>query len=251
MFFTAKQIADSITALADVHPFYGITFLVCKKEELPVGKTIEFALDAKTASFLRQHHRINPASQWFFQPFKPFKSVEDWVRPKYPSSGLQSVNTRTFPTAFLHEHNSRVWGWAPGYVSILVFQADQVSWDDLQLYIPPAPDSEPEQGRTLAYLEIRGLDPADHFVLEPANRLTLITGDNGLGKTFLLECAWWALTGIWADRPAFPNPGTRKDKIEITFTIEGRHSKPEQKTITFDWKTSSWPQPRKRPTIPG
>lgn len=316
MFFTAQQIADSITALADVHPFYGITFLVCKKEELPVGNTIEFALDAKTASFLRQHHRINPASQWFFQPFKPFKSVEDWVRPKYPSSGLQSVNTRTFPTAFLHEHNSRVWGWAPEYVSILaaklsrkkkipafhlavwlykdkdwpensspesiidffikdfhitieetaalfdtspssdlssipVFQADQVSWDDLQLYISPAPDSEPEQGGTLAYLEIRGLDPADHFVLEPANRLTLITGDNGLGKTFLLECAWWALTGIWADRPAFPNPGTQKDKTEITFTIEGRHSRPEKKTIAFDWKTSSWPQPRKRPTIPG
>src|SRR5262245_46067501 len=119
MFFTAKQIANSITALADVHPFYGITFLVCKKEGLPVGSKIEFALDAKTASFLRQHHRINPTSQWFFQPFKSSGTSKKWVRPDYPASGLQSINTRTFPNAFLHERNSRVWGWAPNYVSIL------------------------------------------------------------------------------------------------------------------------------------
>ncbi|MBI3796337.1 MAG: AAA family ATPase [Deltaproteobacteria bacterium] len=132
-----------------------------------------------------------------------------------------------------------------------VFQTGRVPWYDLQSYIPPAPDSEPDQGGTLAYLEIRGLGPADRFVLEPAPRLTLITGDNGLGKTFLLECAWWALTGIWTDRLAYPNPGPHKERTEITFTIEGKHSKPEKKTIAFDWSTLTWPQPRKRPTIPG
>lgn len=313
MFFTAEQIASSITALADVHPFHGITFLACKKEKLPVGKTIEFALDAKTDSFLRQYHRINPASQWFFQPFK---SVKKWVRPDYAAKGLQAINTQTFGRTFIHELKSHVWGWAPSYVSLLVsrlpkrkkiptfhlavwlyqhkdwpenssftdiinffikdfqvtaeeiealfdtsppstlsfvrvFQAGKASWYELQPHIPQAPDSEPEQGGTLAYLEIRGLGPADRFVLEPANRLTLITGDNGLGKTVLLECAWWALTGIWAERPIFPSTGTPQEKAEITFTLEGRHSKPEQKTIAFDWKTLSWPQPKKRPTIPG
>lgn len=122
MFFTAKQIANSITALADVHPFHGITFLVCKKEKLPVGETIEFALDAKTASFLRQYHRINPMSKWFFQPFR---SVKKWVRPDYSAKGLQAINTQTFGTAFLHERNTRVWGWVTDYVSVLTSRLPQ------------------------------------------------------------------------------------------------------------------------------
>jgi hypothetical protein len=33
--------------------------------------------------------------------------------------------------------------------------------------------------------------------MELAPRLNLITGDNGLGKSFLLDVAWWALTRKW------------------------------------------------------
>jgi hypothetical protein len=33
--------------------------------------------------------------------------------------------------------------------------------------------------------------------MELAPRLNLITGDNGLGKSFLLDVAWWALTRRW------------------------------------------------------
>lgn len=44
--------------------------------------------------------------------------------------------------------------------------------------------------------------------VELAPRLNLLTGDNGVGKTFLLDIAWWALTGDWAGRPAWPNPET-------------------------------------------
>ena len=35
----------------------------------------------------------------------------------------------------------------------------------------------------------RLIGPAKRLIFEPAKRLNLITGDNGLGKTFLLECA--------------------------------------------------------------
>ncbi len=35
-----------------------------------------------------------------------------------------------------------------------------------------------------------------------------MTGDNGLGKTFLLDIAWWVLTRTWARMPAMPpTPG--------------------------------------------
>jgi hypothetical protein len=108
-----------------------------------------------------------------------------------------------------------------------VFQKEKTSWPDWQPFVPQAPDSKPDQGGTLTYLETRGVGPADRFILEPAERLTLITGDNGLGKTFLLECAWWALTGFWADRPAYPNP--RTTTVGITFEIEGERSHAERK----------------------
>jgi predicted ATPase len=108
-----------------------------------------------------------------------------------------------------------------------------------------------EKEGTLAYLETHGLGPANRFILEPAPRLTLITGDNGLGKTFLLECAWWALTGTWAGRAAFPSPRSQKEQTAITFAIEGKHPRPKRETIAFDWTTLSWPETKKRPTIPG
>jgi len=313
MFFTAEQIAGSIRALSVVHPFHGITFLVCKQEKLPIGNAVEFALDSYTDAFLRQHHRLNPNSQWFFQPFK---SSRRWVRPDYSAKGLQAINTQTFHDAFLHQRNTRLWGWSPNYVAVLamrlpkrnripafdlavwlyrteawpdncttsdvlnrfisefhitkeeeqalfnmslpanlplvhIFQTRAAQWSELQAQIPAAPDAEPEHGGTLAYLEIEGVGPAKKFLLEPARRLTLITGDNGLGKTFLLECAWWALTGVWPDRPAYPTQNREGGAAKITFMIAGERSSPDRKTISFDWKTSSWPEPKNRPTIPG
>lgn len=50
------------------------------------------------------------------------------------------------------------------------------------------------------------VEPADLDVAL-APRLNLLVGDNGLGKTFLLDLAWWALTGTWAQHPAIPRRG--------------------------------------------
>ena len=49
----------------------------------------------------------------------------------------------------------------------------------------------------LEYLELENVGPAPTMEVEFAPRLNLITGDNGLGKSFLLDTAWWALTGAW------------------------------------------------------
>lgn len=316
MYFTATQIAHSIQALANVHPFHGITFLACKRAGLPIGHEIVFPLDAETDKFLRAHHQIDPASDWFFQPFKSSDVQKKWVRPDYSAKGLQAINTQTFGAAFLHERNSRIWGWAPNYVALLearlprkrkipafdlavwlfkdyewlgspgradviahliseydlteteqqalfdlasgpelslaeIYQPNKPEWRDLRPLLPAAPDAKPDQGGTLAYLETRGIGPANTFLLEPATRLSLITGDNGLGKSFLLEAAWWALTGTWAEHPLYPSAAQRNAKAEITFAIKGEQSTAQKRTIAFDWKTLSWPQPKVRPTIPG
>ncbi|QQR43129.1 ATP-binding protein [Myxococcus xanthus] len=46
-------------------------------------------------------------------------------------------------------------------------------------------------------LQLQNVGPAPEMKLELASRLNLITGDNGLGKSFLLDVAWWALTRKW------------------------------------------------------
>ena len=49
----------------------------------------------------------------------------------------------------------------------------------------------------LEYLEIENAGPADYLRLDLAPRLNLLTGDNGLGKSFLLDAIWWILTYSW------------------------------------------------------
>lgn len=55
----------------------------------------------------------------------------------------------------------------------------------------------------LKYLELDNVGPAASMALEFGERLNVITGDNGLGKSFLLDIAWWTYTGKW---PAEVNP---------------------------------------------
>jgi len=118
-YFTATKIADSIEALADVHPFHGITFLACKQANLPVDTSVTFAMDSFTDAFLKEHHQIDPTSDWFFQPFKSSDKNKKWVRPDYAPKGLNAVNTGSFIDAFIHPRASRVWGWNKNYVSFL------------------------------------------------------------------------------------------------------------------------------------
>lgn len=44
----------------------------------------------------------------------------------------------------------------------------------------------------------------NHIEMLLSSRLNIITGDNGLGKTFLMDCAWWALTNTWTGNEARP-----------------------------------------------
>ena len=46
----------------------------------------------------------------------------------------------------------------------------------------------------LERLQLDNVGPAPTMAMELAPRINLITGDNGFGKSFLLDVAWWALT---------------------------------------------------------
>ncbi len=46
----------------------------------------------------------------------------------------------------------------------------------------------------IKHLKMSNVGPAPVLELEFGERLNLLTGDNGLGKSFLLAIIWWSLT---------------------------------------------------------
>src|SRR5512132_3851139 len=54
---------------------------------------------------------------------------------------------------------------------------------------------------------------------ELGERLNVLTGDNGLGKSFVLDVAWWVLTGTWVARAVLPRTGNEQT-AEIGFQLD-------------------------------
>jgi recombinational DNA repair ATPase RecF len=100
-------------------------------------------------------------------------------------------------------------------------------------------------------LKLAGVGPTTKVELDLAPRLNLITGDNGLGKTFLLECAWWALTGIWSGFPARPRQDADRDEPRITFHIGKSELSDREQTARYNWDQLKWITPSKRNVLPG
>lgn len=140
----------------------------------------------------------------------------------------------------------------PKGIEGVLFQQNPCSDEEILDLLPPAPDSKPQRGGALRQLELEAIGPTKSLTFNPADRLTIVTGDNGLGKTFLLECAWWSLTGNWAGRPATPRLDADKTEPKIKFQITGKGLASQRKTtIQYNWEKQAWPLLKGRPTIPG
>jgi hypothetical protein len=319
MYLREELVLEAMQRLENVHPFFGITFLACKRQKLPVGRMTSFAISNAEEQFLCECYHPDLKSKYFFSPFRTSSRLGRWLSPKYPSSGSQKTRTQgDLAAAFLHDRNTDLWGWDPSYVDVLRQKLDRdrtdrvpafwlavwlyrnTEWpsdttaravvraltreffltkgeldalfhpsppdlsdpfltlerfDDgaLLRHVEPAPDASPEEGGTLRVLSLHDVGPAQELEFNPAERLSIITGDNGLGKTFLLECAWWSLTGVWAEQQALPNMQNDRRPPSITFAIAGgnAHEAPQKRTIQYDWSTQRWPEPKGRPTLPG
>lgn len=68
----------------------------------------------------------------------------------------------------------------------------------------------------LKRLALRHVGPVDDLQIDFAPRVNLITGDNGLGKSFLLDLAWWTSTGIEARYPARPQGDQDDASVVVT-----------------------------------
>lgn len=101
----------------------------------------------------------------------------------------------------------------------------------------------------LESLHLKNVGPTPTMEVEFARRLNLITGDNGLGKSFLLDVAWWALTRTWARQPILPVLPPARGEIcyQYTKVTPGSYTYKS----TFDRINERWSINNSRPAIPG
>ncbi|MFM8332484.1 MAG: AAA family ATPase [Candidatus Methylumidiphilus sp.] len=109
----------------------------------------------------------------------------------------------------------------------------------------------------LKRLSIKNVGPAAELSLEFGDRLNILTGDNGLGKSFLLDIAWWSLTRRWpaelnanlaSGYMARPKPG---EKATIDFSFTTKSGREESYRSEFNRLEQAWKGRAGRPANPG
>lgn len=107
----------------------------------------------------------------------------------------------------------------------------------------------------ISKLKLHHIGPVPDLTAEFGERLNLITGDNGLGKTFLLDACWYALTRTWAggDKRAFyPSADKPKSAVPvIEYAIIGKTGKAADNRAEFQFKSQTWKTKQARPPMPG
>jgi AAA domain, putative AbiEii toxin, Type IV TA system len=105
----------------------------------------------------------------------------------------------------------------------------------------------------LERLHLKNVGPAPELEMEFAPRVNLITGDNGLGKSFLLDVAWWVLTRRWLSEvnPKMTNADMLRPNLAVkeipsitsrfsaSATIKGTNTSVER-TDQFNFQKQMW-----------
>jgi predicted ATP-binding protein involved in virulence len=307
MYISYLQIRRSLKDLSGVHPFFGITFLACKKARLPVGTTVEFNISAANNEVLDNAYNPLPDSGQYFHPFKTSKSSagsDTWVSNRYGSTSLQRIATGTFATAFIHTRGTSKWGWNQNYIDTLAERQkstrsskiplfELACWlyrnDDLEQDVSPEeicerfikdynvdgteidqlfadlkhqdvdgwladakvethelhnligfPSNVSRKNLTLSSLSMKYVGPSTALGIQPTERLNLLTGDNSLGKTFILQCIWWWMTGEWIDHAALPHDSARRFDPQMSACFQTDLGTNESYYADFLWSEERW-----------
>jgi hypothetical protein len=102
----------------------------------------------------------------------------------------------------------------------------------------------------LESIHLKNVGPAPEMTMDLAPRLNLITGDNGLGKTLLLDCAWWALTRTWPATWGGKGVVPEKNDAAMEWT-ERRAAEVLSATSEYDFGSSMWTRNEGHPPSPG
>jgi len=93
----------------------------------------------------------------------------------------------------------------------------------------------------LTHLHLHDVGPVPEMEMALQSRLNIVTGDNGLGKSFLLDLAWWALTQTWPWPPHGAVPDRREDSTpRITWGEVWNGMAPVTVEAAYDFPSQTW-----------
>ena len=102
----------------------------------------------------------------------------------------------------------------------------------------------------LNQLNMKGVGPAKNLTIDFKPRLNFLTGDNGLGKSFVLDTAWWTLTRTWA-RGIMAMPRQDANESSIGYSYTGSSGDDYTGERVFDHQAQQWLVRQGRHAIPG
>ena len=70
MYIPRELIRQALSELSDIHPFFGMDFLVFKQGKIPVGTKTDFPINRNLEEFLTQYYKPDLKSKFYYQPFK-------------------------------------------------------------------------------------------------------------------------------------------------------------------------------------
>ena len=90
----------------------------------------------------------------------------------------------------------------------------------------------------LEHLKLTHVGPAAEIEMNLGSRLNVITGDNGLGKSLLLDAAWFALTHTWPQ--VWPGRGIvpTQQGAAITWQLTGGEGR--RRSVCSGWARGRW-----------
>ena len=105
----------------------------------------------------------------------------------------------------------------------------------------------------ISHLKLYNIGPVRDLEEALGSRLNISTGDNGLGKTFLLDACWYALTRTWAnDNPIIPPQDVPKDLApHIAYSVVGKAGGVADGVAKYDFGVQGWKKQKGRPTMSG
>jgi hypothetical protein len=124
--------------------------------------------------------------------------ADDWGLAELVHTFIKSFNLNDDDVAALFEWPTK------DELAGDIYDGRPPQWDDLIDEFGLPADVAPQSGAILQFLEFSNIGPPQRLSATLAPRLNILTGDNGLGKTFFLDVAWWALTRVWAEHMLVP-----------------------------------------------